>query len=49
MSQRQRFTMFGEFLLTQQLTKLSHFLRKSGEFLHGGEEVACISYCLLYL
>ena len=27
---------------TQQLTKLTHLLRESGDFLHGDKEVACI-------
>ena len=28
--------------LTQQLTKLTHLLRQSGDFLHGDKEVAYI-------
>lgn len=33
--QRQHFTTFMNFTLSQQLTKLSEFIRESGEFLHG--------------
>ena len=39
-SQRQSFTEFIKCLLTQQLTKLTHLSRESGDFLHGDKELA---------
>ena len=30
---------------TQQLSKLTHLLRESGDFLHGDKEVAYSLYC----
>ena len=43
------FTKFIKCLEMQQLTKFSDFSRESGDFLHGHQKVAFVSYSLLYL